>query len=412
MAQTYIDFVTSILGGAITLSSAQWLFSVLRFRFDILLGWRRIKSRIVVLALAARLFAGIGLIFSLKVQPAVIALLVIVLVANLFLYRLMSPHFTAVFRMTHLLAGVLLFAHGSNPELKVLSLAMIAGLCMMSYMVSGVTKLIQPGWRNGDTLGIFLGSRVNGSACRFYQWLDRNPRWRMALSVSVILFEVFSPFLVLAGPEGAMLFFVLAGSFHLGIAVAMGMNLFPLTWISTYPAVYYCSTNLENVFRFPDRLTPLISILMIWFAAVVALQCVAWIPWIRKRRRFTFYLQLFEFYLYVKPFPNPGIRYRADNTVWDAENSGVWKDLPFYCDRRLIHSLWHPEHDLKNAIRQVAFRMRSPHSCGDQPAQNLTRWIQIMEQDGGSNTFEYHVVDEESFTTEMKSSGNTFVKTF
>ncbi len=392
LAQDTVSFVTSILGGAITLSSTQWLFSVIRYRFDLLLGWRKKKQVVVVVALAARHVAGIGLVFSTGIQHLAIFLLLVVLVSNLLVYRLMKSHFTAVFRMTHLLAGVLLFAHSSNPEMQNMALTVIACLCVLSYLVAGITKLFAPDWRSGLMLQDFLGSRVNG--CRLlYHWLDQRPGWRVLISWSVILFETVSPFLILTGPLGAILFCFLAGLFHTGIAFTMGMNLFPLTWAATYPAVYYFSTHMETVFRIPDNPTPMMFLLMIWFAAMVVWQLVGWVPWIRKLRSSSFYFQMFEFYLYNKRFPNPGIRYRRD--TGDIQSREIWKDLPFYNQRRLIHGIWNPQHDLKKAIRQVAFRMKSGKSA-ENPSFHFTDWILLMKYYPDRTKFEFRVVDEES----------------
>ena len=140
------------------------------------------------------------------------------------------------------LTGVLLaqlVQMGGDPHL-----AWRAGLwyiCLQSitsYFMSGWVKLMQPEWRNGHAMTIFLNAAIYGplSASSFLRrpWLARLGAW------AFIGWECAAP-LALLHPLVALVFCTIALLFHFLVFWFFGLNRFFWAWLATFPAILACS---------------------------------------------------------------------------------------------------------------------------------------------------------------------------
>lgn len=110
-----------------------------------------------------------------------------------------------------------------------------------SYFVSGSVKLFDKHWRNGDALPFFINGAIFGplkSTSLFYsRWFAISASW------AFILWECSFP-IALAGPVWAMIWCAIAALFHFLVFWHFGLNRFFWAWLTTFPAIIYCSTQL------------------------------------------------------------------------------------------------------------------------------------------------------------------------
>ena len=110
-----------------------------------------------------------------------------------------------------------------------------------SYFVSGSVKLLDPHWRGGNALPFFINGAIFGplkSNSVFYQrWFAITASW------AFILWECSFP-IALAGPAWAIACCTIAVSFHFLVFWHFGLNRFFWAWLTTFPAIIYCSTQL------------------------------------------------------------------------------------------------------------------------------------------------------------------------
>ena len=114
----------------------------------------------------------------------------------------------------------------------------IAIHAITSYFISGAIKLLQPEWRDGRILIVFLDGGIHGPLP--HNSLFRQRRIAVIASWSFILWECLFP-LALTGPRLAALWCGVAAVFHLLVFRFFGLNRFVWAWAATFPAVIYCA---------------------------------------------------------------------------------------------------------------------------------------------------------------------------
>ena len=129
---------------------------------------------------------------------------------------------------------------------QTITLMYLAGQALLSYLAAGTAKLVSKKWLFEGALGSILNNYTYGHPLLSTLLLAR-PKLDKALSVSVAVTEVLLPVLVvLPGSFGIMIALVLGLSFHVGCAIAMGLNNFVFAFAATYPAIYYLHWILYN----------------------------------------------------------------------------------------------------------------------------------------------------------------------
>ena len=112
-----------------------------------------------------------------------------------------------------------------------------------SYFVSGWVKLLRPEWRSGQALAIFLDTGVYGPLPA--SSLFRQPLLARTCSWAFTIWEGCFP-LALLDLRLALGFCAVAAMFHFLVFWFFGLNRFFWAWLSTYPAILYCSTQIVS----------------------------------------------------------------------------------------------------------------------------------------------------------------------
>ena len=135
--------------------------------------------------------------------------------------------------------GLLVFLASSSAVLKDVALAFIAAQLLLSYLTSGMMKLLSPIWRSGEAVGLIVRTESYGHRTAYR--LIRRLRLSSPLSRGTIVLEVLGPLLVLLGPRATMAFVCGGVVFHVALAIVMGLNSFVWSFIACFPAVLYVS---------------------------------------------------------------------------------------------------------------------------------------------------------------------------
>ena len=123
-------------------------------------------------------------------------------------------------------------------------LSYIAIHTLSSYFVSGWIKLLQPEWRSGRALTVFLNGGIYGPLPP--DSIFRRPQVAMLCSWAFILWEAVFP-LTLLNPNGALLFMVIAAVFHFLVFWFFGLNRFFWAWLANLTAVWFFSGWVSRV---------------------------------------------------------------------------------------------------------------------------------------------------------------------
>jgi hypothetical protein len=148
------------------------------------------------------------------------------------------------------------------------------------------------------------------------------------------------------------------------------------------------------------------TVFLVWFAALMAWQLLAATPWMQARRpgrserrcEVGFYLFLYEFYMFAIRTPDIGIRYRVQG------GASAWLALPLPWDRRWRDAIWNPEHELKKTIRTIASRLHATQDTHERLYGRVSTWLRAFCAYPEGTTFEYRIVDRDSFEAEPSTS--------
>ncbi|QDL94978.1 HTTM domain-containing protein (plasmid) [Paroceanicella profunda] len=175
------------------------------------------------------LLAGTGTAWAL---PALLG------VSLLILARFRGPYNGGSDRMGLLMLTCLCAARlAPGPTLAETAFAYLAVQLVLSYVVSGQVKVVNPDWRRGVVLvDVFRFSAYPVSES-LRGWADR-PRLLLAMSWAVMGLELAFP-LSLLHPVALACALVLTAAFHLGNACLFGLNRFFWIWLAAYPSLLW-----------------------------------------------------------------------------------------------------------------------------------------------------------------------------
>ncbi|NOX28406.1 MAG: HTTM domain-containing protein [Gammaproteobacteria bacterium] len=166
----------------------------------------------------------------------VIALLF--LLALIILHRFQGPYNGGADRMGLLVLVCLCLAHfAPTPYWQEIAFGYLALQLVLSYLISGWVKVVNPDWRSGRALrDVFQFSTypVSDSLRGFAD----SPRLLFVMSWSVMLFELLFP-LSLFSTESLVVALVIATCFHFANACIFGLNRFFWIWIAAYPSILW-----------------------------------------------------------------------------------------------------------------------------------------------------------------------------
>lgn len=108
---------------------------------------------------------------------------------------------------------------------------------VLSYLISGWVKIVNPEWRNGRALQDVFRFSAYPVSESLRAWADR-PRLLFLMSWAVMLFELLFP-LTLLTQHTLIAGLIIAATFHLGNACLFGLNRFFWTWLAAYPSILW-----------------------------------------------------------------------------------------------------------------------------------------------------------------------------
>lgn len=109
---------------------------------------------------------------------------------------------------------------------------------LTSYFMSGAVKALQPEWRSGRAMTIFLNGAIYGPLPAGHPL--RHPTLALLGSWTFILWECAFP-LALLNATVAVAFCAVATLFHVLVFWFFGLNRFLWAWMASFPAVVWCA---------------------------------------------------------------------------------------------------------------------------------------------------------------------------
>ena len=121
--------------------------------------------------------------------------------------------------------------------LQELALGYLAAQLILSYVISGLVKIVTVEWRSGRALCDVFAFSAYPVSMSLRGWAAR-PRLLWLAGWAVMLFEIAFP-LALLHPAALIAALTLAAAFHLSNALTFGLNRFFWIWLSAYPALIW-----------------------------------------------------------------------------------------------------------------------------------------------------------------------------
>jgi len=210
---------------------------------EILMGFAFVQQsieHITVFNNERRLFLArliLALLLISGIQTAWVSFLLLLLglaILNIF----QGPYNGGADRMSLLILFCLCLAHlAPTPRWQELAFGYLALQLILSYLISGWVKLVNPEWRNGQALqDVFQFSAYPVSES--LRKLSLSPRLLLLMSWWVILFELLFP-LALISNKSLIVVLIIAAIFHLANAFLFGLNRFFWIWIAAYPSIIW-----------------------------------------------------------------------------------------------------------------------------------------------------------------------------
>lgn len=113
---------------------------------------------------------------------------------------------------------------------------------VLSYVISGWVKIVNPGWRSGVALRDVFRFSAYPVSERLRRLAER-PRLLLVMSWCVMLFELLFP-LTLQSWTTLVAALAVAATFHLANACLFGLNRFLWAWIAAYPSILWAQQRL------------------------------------------------------------------------------------------------------------------------------------------------------------------------
>ncbi len=111
-----------------------------------------------------------------------------------------------------------------------------------SYFISGGIKLLNPEWRSGEALALFLDGGIYGPLSRLSLYWQRPVA--VVCSWAFILWECLVP-LAFLDQVWALIYCAIACVFHYLVFWYFGLNRFVFAWLASFPAIIYVASQLN-----------------------------------------------------------------------------------------------------------------------------------------------------------------------
>lgn len=178
------------------------------------------------------------------------SLLLIVLIIETLLVSRCSYGRDGSDQMDQVVLAGLVVSYLLAPRLSAsLGLWFIALQCVLSYVASGVAKVVSPIWRSGDAFFRIFNTYAYGARSLSGVVLN-SPIIGVVLCWTIIIFECLFAFALFMPPSFVFVLVVIGLLFHLFNAAVMGLNKFLWSWTATYPALLFCSHQMAKFLHF------------------------------------------------------------------------------------------------------------------------------------------------------------------
>ncbi|MBL4791276.1 MAG: HTTM domain-containing protein [Kordiimonadaceae bacterium] len=215
---------------------------------EILLAWAFIQqsaehirgSKVDRIIFIPRLILSVVLMVGVQTQWVCLLLCVVGL---FILKRFQGPYNGGSDRMSHLILWCVSLSYFMpTQEWKEYIFGYLAVQLILSYLIAGWVKIINPEWRNGRALqDVFQFSTypVSENLRGLAHW----PRLLFFMSWAVMIFELCFPFSLLTQTT-LMIGLCVATLFHLANACLFGFNRFFWIWLAAYPSIIWLQDRL------------------------------------------------------------------------------------------------------------------------------------------------------------------------
>jgi hypothetical protein len=143
------------------------------------------------------------------------------------------------------LLGLALARTGAGDDRLVLAgLGYTAAQLVLSYLLAGISKLGDSTWRRGTALAIIVDLPRYGTPT----WVRSLFAHRVPAAVAtyaVLAWECGIP-IAFADPLACRVFLAIAAAFHLGNAIAFGLDRFLWSWLAAFPALLFWVDRLRG----------------------------------------------------------------------------------------------------------------------------------------------------------------------
>lgn len=207
----------------------------------------RLYSRPGMTVLAVASVASFAVVALAPYQsPAYRVAVVAMVVANVAVYYRQAFGLDGADQMSFLVLVTIFFGSAitSDPDLQRVGAWFVALQLALSYLVSGVAKLISPEWRSGTAVIGILSTYTYGTRLTRRVLTTRRPLSR-AICWAVIATEIALPFGLLFGEVGVVVALAVGLAMHLSIAVVMGLNDFVWGFAAAYPFFYWVGSQIS-----------------------------------------------------------------------------------------------------------------------------------------------------------------------
>ncbi|HKV36892.1 MAG TPA: hypothetical protein VJP89_21305 [Pyrinomonadaceae bacterium] len=255
--------VALIAGIGILISTAEFISNWREYTHDGIFSWKILRERKLLLGnaqftslteclfdvpgflivLAVRLLAVTGMLVFIVVDHSLSPILLLfILVTTLLINLRHSFGMDGSDQMSSLIVVILCIYSitPANPVVAHVGLWFIALQACLSYLASGLAKLVSVKWRSGKAIFEILNTKSYGRR-DVASLIQKFPFLSFIFSWSVIVLETIFPVVLLGNKPVVLLFFLALTGMHLSIALFMGLNSFFWAFTATYPAIYFCA---------------------------------------------------------------------------------------------------------------------------------------------------------------------------
>ncbi len=189
-----------------------------------------------------RIFLSILLVLGFQTQWVCLALVILGL---FILKRFQGPYNGGSDRMSLLILCCLcLVLFAPTLRWREYFFGYLALQLVLSYLISGWVKIVNPQWRNGRALQDVFRFSAYPVSESLRAWADR-PRLLFSMSWAVMSFELLFP-LALLTQTTLIIGLAIAAVFHFANACLFGLNRFFWIWLAAYPSILWLQQRVFN----------------------------------------------------------------------------------------------------------------------------------------------------------------------